>query len=81
MEDTTSTVKRTTVMCAVCTEFKAKLNCEQCERPICLNCRKRWYNPRSWRKYDIICEPCKETGVNAYNAWLAGDHAHCCSII
>ena len=66
MEDSTSSTKHHTVMCAVCAKSKAKLNCEECDQRICFDCRKSYHDMRRSHRYDIICKRCLNAKVLFY---------------
>lgn len=47
------------IMCDRCGLFKAKHNCMECDKPICLKCRKYQKVPGSSIR-DELCYPCKK---------------------
>lgn len=64
------------IICGVCSEFKAKHNCQRCDKPICLSCKKYYYV--GYDKYHSICESCK----NVRRAYYARPfYEKACSIL
>ena len=57
MADTSPTER--ILMCKICSEFKAKNNCMNCSKMMCLKCTKYYYH--KWSEETLsLCHKCRE---------------------
>lgn len=66
-------VKRT-IMCDMCSEFKAKHKCEECGKMLCIKCKTNFTRCLHISSRQSVCETCRDNLIQM-------DRNTCCSII
>lgn len=66
MDSKSNSDNKRIIICDVCSEFKAKFRCEECDKLLCVKCRTRFGETTRQYAREIICFACRDklTGKN-----------------
>lgn len=69
-----TTMKKTIILCDICTNLKAKDKCEECGKMLCIKCKTKFRKGLHTDNRDSVCQKC-------YDNLIYQDRHTCCSIL
>jgi len=67
-----SYVKRT-IICDICSDFKAKSKCEECGKMLCIKCKTNFTKSHYISPRQSVCQSCRDNLIQS-------DRNVCCSV-